>query len=51
MREFNHVGIPSDKKRENETYVEDCKAHITDFEKHPYRVEWVRFEHHFVVVQ
>ena len=44
MKEFHHVGIPTDVKRENETYVADCKAYITDFEKHPYRVEWVRVE-------
>lgn len=44
MKEFHHVGILSNKKRKNETYVADCKAHITDFNTHPYRVEWVRFE-------
>ena len=44
MKEFHHVGILTDQKQENETYVPDCKAYITDFESHPYRVEWVRFE-------
>ena len=44
MREFHHVGIMSNKKRDNETYVPDCKAYITDFNTHPYRVEWVRLE-------
>lgn len=42
--EYHHVGILTDKKQENETYIEDCKAYITDFESHPFRVEWVRFE-------
>ena len=42
--EFHHVGILTDKKQDNETYIEDSKAYITDFESHPYRVEWIRFE-------
>ncbi len=44
MREFHHVGIVTTEKHKNETYIPDAKAYITDFETHPYRVEWVRHE-------
>lgn len=43
-QEFNHVGIPTTFKREGETYLEDAKLYITDFENHPYKIEWLRFE-------
>ena len=42
--EFHHVGIPTDKKRENEIYLEEAKVYITDMEASPYRIEWLRFE-------
>jgi hypothetical protein len=44
MRTFHHFGIPTDQKHENETYVADAGAYITDFEKSPNRIEWVRWE-------
>ena len=44
MREFHHVGLISDKKRENETYIPDSKCYITDCQSHPFGVEWLRFE-------
>ena len=44
MREFNHVGIVTDQKHAGETFVPDCRAYITDFNSHPYRIEWCRIE-------
>lgn len=44
MIKFNHVGIVTDQKHDNEQYVPDAKAYITDFNTHPYRIEWVRHE-------
>ena len=44
MREFHHVGIQTNIKRENEKYVTDGKVYITDFDAHPYNIEWLRFE-------
>jgi len=41
---FHHIGIPVNEKKENETYLEDAGAYITDAEADPYRIEWLRFE-------
>lgn len=42
--EFNHFGVPTSVKSENENYFEDIKVYATDPETHPYRVEFLRFE-------
>lgn len=44
MRKFHHFGIPTNQKRDGETYVADAGAHITDFDKSPNRIEWVRWD-------
>lgn len=44
MREFDHIGIPTDDKQPNEMYVPDTKVWVTDPLAHPYRVEYLRFE-------
>ncbi len=44
MRKYNHLGIPSDIKREGETYLEEYKMYISGYETSPYGVEWMRFE-------
>lgn len=44
MRVFDHVGIPTDEKQPNELYVEATKVWVTDPARHPYRVEYLRFE-------
>ncbi|HEY3324523.1 MAG TPA: dihydroxyacetone kinase subunit DhaK [Planctomycetota bacterium] len=41
---FHHFGVPTATKQEGETYLEGGKVYITDPEKHPYRVEFVRCE-------
>jgi hypothetical protein len=42
--EFHHVGIPTQQKRDNETYLEGAKVYITDMDATPYKIEWLRFE-------
>ena len=40
---FHHVGIPTQRKHENETFLEGAKVYITDPEKHPFGIEWCRW--------
>jgi hypothetical protein len=42
--EFSHVGIVTDQKQPGEVFVPATKVWITDFLKHPFKVEWLRFE-------
>jgi len=44
VREFHHIGIPTSRQRENETYLEGGKLYITDAAACPYAIEWLRFE-------
>jgi hypothetical protein len=44
MREFHHVGIPTDDQQPGEVYVSATKVWVTDPNDHPYRVEYLRFE-------
>mgnify|MGYP001145662414 CR=1 FL=1 len=42
--EFDHVGIPTTEKKPGEKFVEATRVWITDAHKHPFRVEWLRYE-------
>ncbi len=42
--QFDHVGIVTTEKKADETFVAATRVWITDFQRHPYRVEWLRFE-------
>jgi len=44
MRKFHHVGLPTDEKQPNETYVSDTKVFVTSPDDHPYKVEFLRYE-------
>ena len=44
MREFHHMGLPTDEKQPDETYVPDTKVWVTDPDAHPYKVEYLRYE-------
>ncbi len=44
MREFDHVGLPTDDKQPGEMYVEETKVWVTDPNAHPYKVEFLRYE-------
>ena len=42
--QFDHVGIVTTEKKPGEMFIEPTRVWITDFQKHPYRVEWLRYE-------
>ena len=44
MRQFHHLGLPTDKKQRGEVYVESTKVWVTDPLKHPQRIEYLRYE-------
>jgi hypothetical protein len=44
MRQFHHVGLPTDEVQSGEVYVADTKVWVTDPRRHPYRVEYLRFD-------
>ncbi len=44
MRTFHHIGLPTDESHPGEYFVEDTKVWVTDPRKHPYKVEYLRFE-------
>ena len=41
---FDHVGIPTREQKQEETFVAATRVWITDAHRHPFRVEWLRFE-------
>ena len=42
--EFDHVGIVTTEQKPDEIFIAPTRVWITDFQKHPYRVEWLRYE-------
>jgi hypothetical protein len=42
--QFDHVGIVTTEKKAGEIFIEPTRVWITEFQKHPYRVEWLRYE-------
>jgi hypothetical protein len=42
--QFDHIGIITIEKKPDEIFIEPTRVWITDFQKHPYRVEWLRYE-------
>jgi len=42
--QFDHIGIVTTQKKSDEMYVAATKVWVTDFQKHPFHVEWLRFE-------
>ena len=42
--QFDHIGLITAEKKSGETYVAATKVWVTDFQNHPHRVEWLRFE-------
>lgn len=41
---FDHIGLITEEKKDGEFYVEKTKVWVTDSEKHPYKIEWLRYE-------
>ena len=44
MRQFHHIGLPTDQSQPGEFFVEDTRVWVTDPRQHPYKVEYLRFE-------
>ena len=44
MGKYHHIGIPTQTERENETYLQEDRVHISGYDTSPYGVEWMRFE-------
>jgi len=44
VRQFHHIGIPTQTPRDNETYLAPAKLYVTDAAACPYGIEWLRFE-------
>ena len=42
--QFDHVGLITTEKKPGQRYVAATKVWVTDMKKHPYQVEWLRFE-------
>lgn len=42
--QFDHIGIVTTEKKPGEIFIEATKVWITDFTKHPFRIEWLRYE-------
>lgn len=42
--QFHHFGVPTSTKHDHESYIEGAKAYVSDPEKHPFHVEFLRFE-------
>ncbi|NLX99754.1 MAG: VOC family protein [Rhodopirellula sp.] len=41
---FDHIGLITTEKKENDIYIEPTKVWITEFDNHPFRIEWLRYE-------
>ena len=44
MLKYNHVGIHTNIKRDNEVYLPSFKMFVSGCEESIYRIEWMRFE-------
>jgi hypothetical protein len=41
---YHHLGIPTGKKRPDETYLPQFKLYVSGFNTSPFGIEWMRFE-------
>jgi len=44
MKKFNHIGIPTTKVMQDEIHISHLKMYVTDHEKSPNGIQWMRFE-------
>ncbi|MBN1298313.1 MAG: hypothetical protein JW997_01350 [Actinobacteria bacterium] len=42
--EFDHIGLKTDEKKEDENWVESTRVWVTDPKTHPFHIEWLRYE-------
>ncbi len=41
---FDHVGVPTEEKKDGESWVEATRVWVTSPRAHPFNVEWLRYE-------
>ena len=41
---FDHLGLVTDQNKGKDMYVKKSKVWCTDYSKHPYRVEWLKYD-------
>ena len=41
---FDHIGLTTDEKKPDEFFYAPNKVWITDSERHPFKIEWLRYE-------
>ncbi len=41
---YDHFGVPINRKREGMTHFPEYKVWCSNYEKDPYRIEWIFFE-------
>ena len=44
MRQFHHMGLPTEEKHDGEVFVEATKVWVTDPDQCPQKIEYLRFE-------
>jgi hypothetical protein len=44
LRRYHHIGIPTDKPRPGEVYLERHGLHCTDHESNPFGIQWMRYD-------
>jgi len=42
--QFEHIGLITTESKPGARFVPATRVWVTDFTKHPYRIEWLRFE-------
>ena len=42
--QFHHLGIPTDEKKEGETYLAQFRFSVSGFPSSPFGIEWMRFD-------
>ena len=42
--QFDHIGIVTTEKKAGEMFIPATKVWVTNFQNHPYKVEWLRYE-------
>ncbi len=41
---FTHIGLIANEPKPGEVFIEATRVWATDFTKHPFHIEWLRFE-------
>ncbi len=44
MRVFDHIGMTTTVQQPEERFVAKTRVWVTDHQKHPFRIEWLRYE-------